>query len=150
MTTRFKNAIDALVYAFFNDTLGKGHCAACALGNIVAWSHGYKKKHIKDACRIPGTMYQSDDWTEAVWHRGQEEDDLLVIEKTGYSSEELDRVETAFEGATRISVLAYHKYSKSEIMEDQYKGLMAVCEVLCDIEGIEDPQEYKELFAYQV
>jgi hypothetical protein len=42
MTQRFKNAIDALVYAFFNDTLAKGTCAACAVGNIVA--HGWGKK----------------------------------------------------------------------------------------------------------
>lgn len=149
MTTRFKNAIDALVYAFFNDTLGKEHCAACAVGNIVAWSHGYKKKTISDACQIPGTVYSSDDWEHAVWRNSEGEEELMVISKTGYSGLELYKIEEAFEGATLIGALRYRKHSKSEIMQDQYNGLMAVLDVLCEIEGIEDTAEYKELFSFE-
>ena len=36
MTTRFKNAYDALYKAFMNGTLAKGSCSACAIGNIVS------------------------------------------------------------------------------------------------------------------
>lgn len=147
MKDRFKNAVDALVYSFFNDTLAKMSCASCAVGNMVAWSHGYKKQNISDSCAIIGTYFSSYDWTEAVWNGYEDDDEILVISKTGYSAKELYRVEEAFEHATEISYLDYHSHSKSVIMQDQYNGLMAVLEVLCEIEGIEDPSEYKELFA---
>lgn len=33
--TRFDKATDALYEAFFNGTLAKGTCTACAIGNII-------------------------------------------------------------------------------------------------------------------
>ena len=42
MTARFKFAYDALCEAFFNGTLAKGTCMACACGNIVAKAAGFQ------------------------------------------------------------------------------------------------------------
>lgn len=39
-TKRFDNAMSALVKGFFDETLAKGSCAACAVGNIIAHSIG--------------------------------------------------------------------------------------------------------------
>jgi hypothetical protein len=148
MTTRFKNAIDALVHAFFNDTLAAGRCQACAVGNICAWSYGYKKKSVEDIFRIePGL--DSASWGPAVWW-GSEGETMEVALNTGYTTKELAKIEQAFEWNTQIKFEMYEWHSKSEITNDQFKGLMAVLDVLCEIEGVEDPQEYKELFAYQL
>ena len=46
---RFTNAINALVRAFFDETLAKGKMfAACAAGNIICYANGIKlnqRKH---------------------------------------------------------------------------------------------------------
>lgn len=155
MTTRFKNAIDALVYAFFNDTLVKGNCKACAVGNICAWSYGYKVDPYAPGIKvaeIDGVAVRHDDWAELVWK--WMDSDLaqkkgrILLSRTGYSELEMARIENAFEENTRIGDEEYPMKSKSEIMQDQHNGLMAVVEVLCEIEGIQDPTEYKELFSF--
>jgi hypothetical protein len=49
MTQRFEKAYNALYNAFMNDTLAKGTCIACAVGNIVADAMGakvYKQKEL--------------------------------------------------------------------------------------------------------
>jgi len=42
MTQRFEKAYNALYNAFMNNTLAKGTCKACAVGNIVADAMGAK------------------------------------------------------------------------------------------------------------
>jgi hypothetical protein len=146
MTTRFKNAIDALVHAFFNDTLAKGDCAACAVGNMVAWSYGFKKSTPLDRFDVD-EIVDSSCWGPAVWW-GRNARSLEVALKTGYSADELKRIEAAFEANTCIRLEEYPYLSKKTICEDQHNGLMAVLDVLCEIEGIGDPSEYKELFSF--
>ena len=38
---RFNKAISALVKGYIGETLAKGHCCGCAVGNIVAYSMHY-------------------------------------------------------------------------------------------------------------
>lgn len=149
MTTRFKNALDALVYAFFNDTLAKGDCAACAVGNICDWSYGYKKKSPLDSYEI-AEGNTTDDWGYLLFKGGKVDKGLKAISKTGYSLDEIIKIEKAFESNTNIDFVKYRFKSSDEIMQDQYNGLCAVVDVLCELEGIEDPTEYKELFAIPV
>ncbi len=154
---RFENAISALVEAFFNDTLAKGNCSACAVGNICAKAIGevvvvsaLGNKNIF-AWRY---VFSSDfglqrEYSETDFGVGDYKSGLELISKTGYSKEELMKVEHAFEKNSKIEYYMYKSFSKNAIMEDQYKGLMAVVEVLCEIEGLE-PAEYKKMFEYSV
>ena len=158
MTTRFKNAIDALVYAFFNDTLAKGTCNACAVGNMVA--HGFGKKVDREYNLVCKDGVGNNEWHHAFMtnaHTGYQTIHFENFDKngvvvccnaTGYTALELAMVEKAFEKNTGIHWTNYESHQKDDIMQDQYNGLMAVVDVLCEIEGIEDPTEYKELFAY--
>jgi hypothetical protein len=160
MTTRFKNAIDALVHSFFNDTLAKGTCQACAVGNMVAYGFGKKKTSITSDAAKDGVGNHM--WKVAFYTNGdtgiqkinEESFDYQAVrvccEATGYSPLELAKVEYAFEISTKIDWIDYRNHSKEEVMQDQYNGLMAVVDVLCEIEGIEDPAEYKQLFEVPV
>lgn len=158
MTTRFNNAVNALVHAFFHDTLAKGTCAACAVGNIVAYNWGEK---VKPGYKHIFKGYVSNgDWTRAfVTQRYSTptvyEDSFndpyvkACIDPTGYTILEMAKIEAAFERNTKLFYDDdYPNHTKSEIMQDQYNGLMAVVEVLCELEGIEDLAEYKELFTF--
>lgn len=164
MTDRFKNAVDALVYAFFNDTLAKGKCSACAVGNMIAHAHGKKVGKglnpviIREIVSKDGESFYLTNrhWGFAFSTSGGSQcvseyelesiDFLYSIKPTGYSTSELMKIEFAFETSSLIHQSSYFEHTKSEIMQDQYNGLMAVLDVLCEIEGIEDPSEYKELF----
>lgn len=74
------------------------------------------------------------------------------IQNTGYSVIELQLIEKAFEKNTRIKHHCYDDFNKESIMEDQYKGLMAVVAVLCKLEqkSKEETQKAKELFSYSL
>ena len=165
---RFNRAIKALVKGFFNDTLAKNNCSACAVGNIVAESIGEKVvldnpyaivmansakwQYIFSA--VDGYCYRS--FHELAANNGhigktqseiQYNEGMQCIERTGYTTDELIKIETAFESNTKIY---WHKYpftQKNEIMQDQFNGLMAVVEVLCKLDNIE-PTEYKKAFEY--
>lgn len=150
---RFENAISALVEAFFSGTLAKGSCCACAVGNIIHKSFGVKPiiegETYEAIATYPSKCPVGGEWYEIVIG---DNDNLGVgmeqINATGFSLQEIINIENAFEVNTTIGCGLYSKFSKSEIMEDQYKGLMAVVDVLCEIEGL-DYKEYKELFAYE-
>jgi hypothetical protein len=154
---RFNRAIKALVAAFFNGTLAKGDCRACAVGNMVACSKGVKldKKQFNDISYETELIFWrrvffSNDERQVVRPDRYEGKAKELIDSTGYNWRELAKVEKAFEINTEIHSLKYPFFSKDEIMQDQYNGLMAVVSVLCEIEGIESQEEYKEMFAYKV
>ena len=155
---RFNNAMTALINAFFNDTLAKDTCTACAVGNIVAYANGGKVEKTSNGifmCDIDNT-----DWRALfLTCEGVQEDrrkyntkteialGLRIIKKTGYSENELKRVEFAFESNTSITWQNYGYETKDAVMQDQYKGLCAIVDVLCDIEGL-NANEYKQAFKY--
>lgn len=150
-TERFERAIAALVKGFFNGTLVKGHCAACAVGNIVAAGIGCEVEISKNAINTDWmnvfvTLHGDGQILHPKDYFGNAK---RLIDSTFYSWQELARVENAFEKATVIHVDDYKKHTADEILNDQYRGLMAVVDVLCDIEGLQ-VQETKELFSYTV
>ena len=66
--------------------------------------------------------------------------------KTGYSPAEILLIENAFE--TNTQLFAEDKdCSHSEILQDQFNGLMAVVDVLLELDNIQAP-ESKEYFKY--
>ncbi|KAA6437071.1 hypothetical protein FEM33_20355 [Dyadobacter flavalbus] len=155
MTKRFKNAVDALMYAFFNETLAKGTCSACAVGTMVAWGAGVKVGKCLEPVYI-SDLVTNDLWgmafstTDGIQSRDYKKEKewfvKICIKETGYSADELARIEYVFDTNTEIHYKNYSGHTKQEIMEDQYKGLSAVMDVLCEIEMIQDPASYKKLF----
>jgi hypothetical protein len=143
-----------LVKAFLDDTLVHGNCYACAVGNLVACGLGAKViktdhrfvTHIWDNGEdYPGKVHrntiQHDGWgafftTDRDYRTGKKKQEvnlhLLQSERvqrhitvTGYTWEELARIEFAFESAD--------KRKKDRMLN----GLMKVVDVLADIHGVD-------------
>lgn len=166
MTKRFERAYNALVNAFFDGTLAKGSCYACAVGNIVGDAQGgtikretmtfgsgkevllfscttrsnFWSKLFITTCGIRGgqlRMYNGEHPTSL-----QEDEIKEYMERleglTGYSTEEMAEIEYAFETNTQIRYENYLSSSEQEILEDQFNGLSAVVDLLLQFDGIED------------
>lgn len=157
MIQRFQKATDALYQAFFNGTLAKGTCNACAVGNIVAAAMGatISKEVVGKLTDSPLIVFtvdkQTDFWRDLFVTNScgvQFINNYLSLEKrlfslTGYTAVELAKVEYSFETNTEISSKKYIDCTEQEILEDQYKGLCAVFDVLMQLDEVEDIQ-YKE------
>ena len=138
-SNRFSSAITALVNAFYNETLDKGSCTKCAVGNIV--HHSLNKIN-------PELTGFAGEWTKVFMTPIGFTEQITtpdryygtskaVIDSTNYSWQELALVEKAFESNTKQGDLS---------IDNMYNGLMAVVDVLCEIEGIESTNT-KELFS---
>ena len=170
---RFDVAIASLMKGYMNGTLAKGNCAACAVGNMVAGATGRTIKKSQDfdgevdfdfvnvIGHINNPSWQlvfstsnrdkrlSREKRQVIEMQYYKDSAQLDIDATGYSIQELADVEWAFEKATKIMFHDYHrKRDKRKIDEDQLKGLFAVVDVLCKIEGYDDvmAQEKKDMF----
>lgn len=142
---KFHETIGILVEAYLSEELAHGTCAACAVGNIISRKMGTKPK--KKASRT-GFYYQTcENGTDLFWgdvFRSTELEGQLFyphaitpriqheISVSGYSLEELRRIEYAFENAPRNC--PYFEYRNEEWM---FNGLMAVVDVLAEIHGVD-------------
>lgn len=140
MTTRFKNAYDALIKAFFEGTLAKGTCAACAVGNIVGAAMGVKSVIHKTHEEYWNNFMNC---KNTVWSHDFEANKIDAL--IGYSLNEVNEIESAFECNTEINFNYYGIYSESQILNDQFNGLMAVVDVLLELDNMKD-EGYKESF----
>lgn len=157
MTQRFEKAYNALYNAFMNDTLAKGSCAACAVGNIVADAMGgkvYKRSTGLYDCDVENSWWSVMFMTNQHGQRINtvKQDSRVIVyrhrieELTGYTWKELAEVERVFEQNTKIRHSCYCNYSEKKIMEDQFNGLMAVMDVLIEFDNIEEGNKCKETF----
>lgn len=164
MTQRFEKAYNALYKAFMNDTLAKGSCAACAVGNIVADAMGGKVYKRSSGFELSSRFEYKCDVFNSWWsdmfittHCGQtiyttkqnskvSDYRKRIKELTGYTWREMAEVERVFEQNTKIVHSRYCDYSEKEIMEDQFNGLMAVMDVLIELDNIEEGNKCKETF----
>jgi len=161
---RFTRAIKALLNSFLKETLAKGNCAACAVGNIIAHVHDAKVLKTEGrtiAVLSNGLEFNNSNWKYVFATFGNPGRQYInssyykggiknMIDKTGYSYLELAQVEKAFELNTKIHNSDYKYNSKENIIQDQYNGLMAVVDVLCEIEGLnEEKENFKKLFNYE-
>lgn len=152
----FNHTINILARAYLNNTLRRGDCSACAVGNILGthkWSslfitynfgEGEGKRQI---IALPGFALMNLAINHIIqvpiWKlpeqvaKGIEEVRKAIIE-SGYTIEELARVENAFE-------LAPEGNNRDEAM---FNGLMAVVDVLADIHSIDlkQKEEARKLF----
>jgi hypothetical protein len=161
-TATFDNTVSILVQAYLNDTLENSNCYACAVGNLVAEANQIKFRSMIDKCgygrRVAWTGFysvyeygfdglhtvenQPGNWMSVLPANGNKNlhnyQGLTkqFIDNTGYSVDELQRIEIAFE---------YPHYETGDIMFD---GLMSVLDVLANIHGIDltAKEEAKKLF----
>lgn len=158
---RFNRAIAALIKGYMNNTLRKGSCSACAVGNIVVESQNLRFTKSKFSSHLEvidehdytielrwSDVFITADEVQSVYPDCYTDKAKKEIDSTGYSWKELARIEKAFEQNAKINHMSYSNYTNSEIDEDQLNGLHAVVDVLCKIEGYDDlvAQENKALF----
>lgn len=125
---QFNRTISTCVKAYQNDTLRHWNCAACAVGNLIAASIG-SFTPMWQYVFISGTFNLNAYTGEA----------KRQIDSTGYTVQELAKIEHAFETA-----------SFGQSTEDWiFNGLMAVVDVLMEIHEAsqEEVQEAKLLFS---
>ena len=142
MKATFENSVDVLVKAYMNDTLVHGNCYACAVGNLVAASCGFKyinKNNSLVNVQWEGVRYPgrgSDGWGSVFTTSGMKQrlnpeyytgSPKKQIDSTGYSLCELMKIEFAFETAR----------SRSTIDDSMFNGLLAVVDVLAEIHGVD-------------
>lgn len=160
MKATFQNTVDILVKAYLNDTLQHGNCYACAVGNIVADGLKCKVVKAPDGLKwsngmpYPAWCYTKPDGWGAAFTTDNGNDynstndpnevtsvtDFIVlqnpivrnqIEATGYTAEDLFKIEFAFEAA----------YKGRNPEDWMFNGLMAVVDVLAEIHGIDLTQK---------
>ena len=126
-TERFTNAVTKLYNAFHNGTLNTMSPCACAVGSIVG----------------------NDRWIENFIYRpfARRSDEMsdkfnIDIQKTGYSQKELQYVEKIFIETVHPDETTYNNETKDR----QFKGLCAVVEYLCELDGIPNVIDYTCLF----
>jgi hypothetical protein len=136
----FNHTLNVLVKAYLNGTLEHGQCSACAVGNIVMES-------CPDA-----RMLLIEGWPLVFVSEGDDKQRLRPgeykgeakrqIDATGYTWQELARIEKAFEKHDSFSE------DESIIESDMFNGLMAVVDVLAEIHNIDlqHREEAKALF----
>lgn len=128
----YKKTVDILFDAYFNDELRHGECSACAVGNICkgngvpVYNHLMYNAYNNAAWR--NVFSTSDSWGQIVDEHFYVGEAKRVIDATGYTWQELAKIEYAFESAP-----------KGNSEEDwMFNGLVAVLEVLKQIHQVED------------
>lgn len=140
----FNHSVNVLVNAYLNDTLKHEDCSACVVGNLCGGStlwkflfmtyNGEQKAYLDTP--------QKELFLESILahHFVTSEEELLqraikVCESTGYTVDELAKIEYAFETCSQVG-------------DKMFNGLMAVVDVLADIHKIDltTREESKKLF----
>lgn len=141
----YKRTVAILYDAYFNDTLQHGNCYACAVGNIVAANCGYTYKRgilfqigwegVENMYEGYSTILDHNFWAKVFTTNDRNQKIRLEyyhgepkrqIDSTGYTWQELAKIEYAFETA-----------AKDNSAEDwMFNGLVAVLEVLAQIHQV--------------
>lgn len=153
MTQRFEKAYNALYNAFMNDTLAKGSCKACAVGNIVADAMGGKvviDNEFRIYCDVDNIFWNdvfcTADGKQKFSSQSYKYTKKRIKTLTGYSWREMAKIEYAFEINSKIHWVDYNQHTPEQIMEDQFKGLMAVMDVMIELDNVKEGNQYKETF----
>lgn len=147
----FHHTVNVLVQAYLNGTLEHGICTACAVGNIIADSILAKpvrgrmnwKRNGNEIIPVWGEVFQSSapgcQRVSADAYKGWAK---KQIDTTGYTWQELARIEYAFElyncGIDLDYDPEYYDEEELELIDKaMFNGLMAVVDVLADIHNID-------------
>jgi hypothetical protein len=150
MRPTFNQTVNVLVQAYLNDTLEHINGCACAVGNLVAAANGYTFKtapaeYLDTSIVWAESNYPSNGngWLDA--RLGKPSGKALEqINSTGYTAEEIFRIEKAFESPYQTR--NHYMLNKDEVM---FQGLMNVVDVLSEIHEttLEQKEQAKLLFA---
>jgi hypothetical protein len=132
----YKKTVDILYQAYFSDTLQHANCHACAVGNLVLANMGYSFLRCYWGDHTWANQ-QWPEWQKLVWSNryplllmlttAELAESKRQIEATGYTVEELGKIEDAFEMAEGNS-----RDGK------MFNGLVAVLDCLTEIHEIKD------------
>lgn len=123
---RFTNAVTKLYNAFHQNRLNAYDCKACAVGNMCNGFAGW----------------------DSIIHRqrfNKNAPDLDNILNTGYSAHELANIESLFMFG-RMNQSGDEPLFDELASDRNFKGLCAVVEYLCELEGIPNVMDYTSLF----
>lgn len=130
MEATFENSVDVLVKAYLNDTLQRGECHACAVGNLIQSGVG----RLFTECEKDELRFHQNGWVKVFitmshnshYQRPENYKGIakIQIDATGYSWQDLAKIEFAFESAPRTG-------------DEMFNGLMAVVDVLAEIHGVD-------------
>jgi len=138
---KFHETVGILVNAYLNDTLVHKACTACAVGNIV--SHHLGGLRLKDESDNTLIGVSNEEWSNglrAQWWSKIRCPDIenslgeYQIDATGYTLEQLDSIEYAFENVDEPEVKGMYWCRDDAYM---LRGLMAVVDVLAEIHEID-------------
>lgn len=145
----YKKTVDILYKAYFDDTLERGNCYACAVGNIIAANLGreYEVGNGRSRQRLfwSGFLPYASDWVERaadtripnwfklIYHEDNydHEQAMLEIKSTGYSISEVRKIEQTFESAPT-------RWEGYTVEEEMFNGLSAVLDALAQIHEVTD------------
>lgn len=127
---RLENAITKLYTAFHDNRLDALDCEMCAVGNICGGGN-WDTNPLFARMTIFKTYIRQNMSDEEI------QEGIKEIKSTGYSAEELAKVELIF-----LDACGRMKGTK----EQQFKGLCAVVEYLCELDNIPNVMDYTKLF----
>ena len=132
----FNKSVGILVNSYRNDTLQHNDCCSCAVGNLIASACNYTIT--KDFKWLHESSFWSDvffttDEGQTIYKSQYYGEAKKQIDSTGYSLQELAKIEFAFESANQ------------GVSEDDYmfNGLLDVYDVLCDIHEMDKEEVIK-------
>lgn len=132
---RFESAIEKLYIAFHNNELNPECCKQCAVGNILNNTESWKylsDHHGSIELNYLGRVHQN-----------------LGRKFKGYSPLELLTIEATFLKACGYDIPLNYKNEKPLNPKDKdilFKGLCAVINYLCRIDGVRNVMDYSKLF----
>lgn len=143
--SRLQKNADILFDAVSERKLVSGACNACVVGNFIAANNGYTI--IKEGDNYVWYTEKEDKvypyWVQTFMTR---EDGQLFnannyrneskeqIDSTGFTLEELMKIENIFERNTKLKLEQYRYHSDEDIRQDQMKGLVAVLNYISTLE----------------
>lgn len=134
---RFDAAIEKLYLAFHNNTLNPECCKQCAVGNILNNTESWKylsDKHGSVELNYVGKVHQN-----------------LGRKFNGYTPLQLLTIEATFLKACGYNIPLHYKNDKPENPTDKdilFKGLCAVINYLCRLDGVKNVMDYSKFFEF--
>ena len=127
-SNRFTQAVTKLYNAFHKGELRASDCTKCAVGNICDNTSGW--------------AYLSKSFGSGLLSENEEEIAIGIefTHETGYSPLEIVTIEKVFLDGCEWNGFNYNN------QDNQYRGLCAVIEYLCELEGIPKVMDYSKLF----
>jgi len=133
---RFTRAIEKLYTAFHEGELSATNSCACAVGNI---------------CNNKSDWYETSNFNEKNYNEDWDYSDVegfLKEENVGYSFIEIATIEkiflTSMGYCIPFNMIAWNNVNETK--ELQFKGLCAVVEYICELDGIPNVMDYSKLF----